>query len=168
MPISTIGANSLAQSRIITAVQQPVGAVLQVVSTTKTDSFSTSSGSFVDITGLSVSITPTSATSKILIIAAVNAGAIFSANMGFNLVRGSTNIAQSTGGTGNQTATQNYGSNYQSITNPIIFYDTPATTSATTYKIQINCTTSLGYVNLRSTDQYYGSISTITVMEISA
>ena len=42
------------------------GKVAQVVSTTKTNSFSTSSTSFTDITGLSVTITPTLATSKIL------------------------------------------------------------------------------------------------------
>ena len=43
------------------------GNILQVVSTTKTDTFSTTSTSYVDITGLSVSITPTSTSSKIFI-----------------------------------------------------------------------------------------------------
>ena len=43
------------------------GKVLQVVSTTKTDTFTTSSTSFVDITGLSVSITPSSTSNKIKI-----------------------------------------------------------------------------------------------------
>ena len=44
------------------------GAVLQVVSATKTDTFSMSSSDYVDVTGLSVSITPTSATNKVLIM----------------------------------------------------------------------------------------------------
>jgi hypothetical protein len=48
----------------------PIGKILQVVSTTKTDVFTTSSGSFTDITGLSVSITPSSTSSKVLILGA--------------------------------------------------------------------------------------------------
>ena len=167
MAISTIGQNGLQQSRILTAVQQPAGAVLQVVSTTKTDSFSTSSGSFIDITGFSLSITPTSATSKILIQVVVSVG-IAAGNGLFNLVRGSTNIAQSTGGTGNQTMIANQGGTYSMQTLPIIFLDSPATTSATTYKVQINASSSTMYINTRATDQYYGGISTITAMEISA
>jgi hypothetical protein len=47
------------------------GAVLQVISTTKTDTFSVTNSDFVDVTGLSVTITPTSATSKILVMAHV-------------------------------------------------------------------------------------------------
>ena len=43
------------------------GKVLQVVSTAKTDTFSTSSTSFTDITGLSVAITPSATSSKILV-----------------------------------------------------------------------------------------------------
>ena len=167
MPISTIGANSLAQSRILTAVQQPVGTVLQVVSTTKTDQFSTSTGSFIDITGLSVSITPISATSKILVQAVIAVG-VATGNTLLNLVRGSTNVAQSTSGTANETVAANQSGTYNMQTLPVNFLDSPATTSATTYKIQINASASLVYVNVRATDQYYGGISTITVMEIAA
>ena len=45
----------------------PAGSVLQVVQTVKTDTFATTSTSFVDITGVSVAITPSSTSSKILI-----------------------------------------------------------------------------------------------------
>ena len=48
------------------------GSVIQVASTSKTDPFSTSSTSFVDVTGLSVSITPTSTSSKILVLGYVH------------------------------------------------------------------------------------------------
>ena len=44
------------------------GKVLQVVSTVKTDTFTTSSGTFTDLTGMSVSITPSSASNKVLIL----------------------------------------------------------------------------------------------------
>ena len=54
------------------AVQASSGKVLQVVSTTKTDTFSTASTTFVDLTGLSVSITPTSTSSKILVLVNTN------------------------------------------------------------------------------------------------
>jgi hypothetical protein len=81
MAISTIGTDGLASSAVTSAklasgapsrAQLPAGTVLQVVQTVKTDFWSTSSTSAVDITGLSVSITPTSATSKILILANVS------------------------------------------------------------------------------------------------
>ena len=49
------------------------GKILQVVQTVKTDAFSTTSTSFVDITGLSVDITPTKASSKILVTATIDA-----------------------------------------------------------------------------------------------
>jgi hypothetical protein len=50
------------------------GKILQVVTAQKTDTFSTNSTSFVDVTGLSVSITPSSASSKILILASLSLG----------------------------------------------------------------------------------------------
>ena len=66
MAISTIQNASLA-SGVPSAAKLPAGSVLQVVSAMQTTSFSTTSGTFTDI-GLSASITPTSATSKIFII----------------------------------------------------------------------------------------------------
>ena len=146
----------------------PTGSVLQVVQIVKTDSFTSATSGFVDITGLSVSITPTSATSKILIFATITAGSGTGDNLGFNLVRNSTNINQSTSGTANRTLTQNYGTAFQSITSPITFLDSPSTTSATTYKLQMDSgglTTCK--INVRSTDSYYGGVSQITLMEIA-
>jgi hypothetical protein len=151
----------------LSRANMPAGSVLQVVSTTKTDVFSTSAAGFVDITGLSVSITPTSATSKILVQFVVAVG-VASGNTLINLVRGSTNIAQSTSGTANQTIAANLSAAYNMQTLPANFFDSPATTSATTYKVQIYPSASLVYVNVRATDNYYGGVSTITAMEIAA
>ena len=67
MPISTIPAAGLS-SGVPTRAQLPAGSVLQVVQTVKTSTFTTSSTSFTDVTGLSVSITPTSASNKILVL----------------------------------------------------------------------------------------------------
>jgi len=168
MAISTIGSAGLATGGIGRS-NMYTGAVLQVVQTVKTDSFTSATNGYVDITGLSVSITPISTSNKILIFATITAGADFQNNLSFNLVRNSTNINQSTSGTVNHTLTQNYGTSYQSITSPITFLDSPSTTSATTYKLQMNSgglTTCK--INVRATDSYYGGVSQITLMEIAA
>ena len=170
MPISTIGQNGLQQSRILTAVQQPAGAVLQVVSTTKTDTFSTTSITFVDVTGLSVSITPTSATSKILVIATVPVGHASSRVARVNLVRNSTTINQPTPSQTFSATKNGYIATGDTTPSADFHYlDSPATTSSTTYKIQ--CCTNAGdfamYVGNR-TSQDMNSPSTITVMEIAA
>ena len=51
-----------------------LGKVLQVVSVAKTDTFSTTSNSFVDVTGLTLNITPSATSSKILVICDVKLG----------------------------------------------------------------------------------------------
>mgnify|MGYP003320576220 CR=1 FL=1 len=56
-------------STTISNLSGGVGKILQVVSTTKTNTFSSSTiNAFVDITGLSVSITPSATSSKILVL----------------------------------------------------------------------------------------------------
>src|SRR5210317_2064161 len=71
------------------------GKVLQVVQTVKTDTFSTTTTapSFTDITGLSVSITPSASNSKILVMVSLTAAGL-SENIFamFKLVRGSTDV----------------------------------------------------------------------------
>jgi len=72
----------------------PAGHVLQVVSTTKTDFFSTTSTTYVDVTGLSATITPSSTSSKILV--SVTGASSGSADNSFGyavLLRDSTQIA---------------------------------------------------------------------------
>jgi hypothetical protein len=158
----------------------PVGSVLQVVSTTKTDAFSTTSTSFVDVTGLAVTITPTSATSKILVIVSVQLGAS-GASTGMAqilLVRDSTNIlVGDANGIRTQTSFSFYsgGASADNEGNAgcgTSFLDSPSTTSATTYKITIRAGT--GTVGVNRTAQDANSAftprgtSTITVMEIAA
>jgi hypothetical protein len=149
------------------------GTVLQVVSTTKTDTFSTASTSYVDITGLTVSITPSSATSKIYIVLSISGSE--NAGWGYQLVRGSTAICigDSGGGSRKQASGGVSVRDTNGIANGSVnFLDSPATTSATTYKVQMYVPSSTGYVN-----RTYGDVdasytvrtaSTITVMEIAA
>jgi len=69
------------------------GKIAQVLSTTKTDTFTTSSTTYTDITGLSVSITPSSTSSKILVFVTVNGQGVVSQNQAFfQLVRDTTPI----------------------------------------------------------------------------
>ena len=66
------------------------GKILQVVSTLKTDTFSTTNSSFTDITGLSVAITPTSASSKVLVVCQLAYSYSGTGGMHFQLAGGNT------------------------------------------------------------------------------
>jgi hypothetical protein len=114
----------------------------QVVTATSTTSTTTSSaGSFVDVTGLSVTITPTSASSKILVMAmcqfGTNQGTTIYSVAQTKLLRDSTSLHTALVG-----SYWSSGSNPQYLVNyatPFIqWVDSPATTSATTYKLQMN------------------------------
>ena len=152
------------------------GTVLQVLSTTKTDTFSTTSTSFTDITGLSISITPSSATSKILVMASLCGGVNGGTNAAqYRLVRGSTAIAVADAAGSRTQSTSAL--NYQIDANRIDSYtfqtlDSPATTSATTYKVQIITSASTAYINRSFNDTdlavWGRTVSTITVMEVAA
>jgi hypothetical protein len=151
------------------------GKVLQVVTTNKTDTFTTTSTSLVDITGLSVTITPTLSTSKILVMLSVNYSLEHSNGQQYlQLLRGSTAIAQGDAAGGrSQTSGQGAPVAGYAMTNyALSFVDSPATTSATTYKIQTRITGSTGCINRSFSDidsgVYPRGISTITVMEIGA
>ena len=187
MPITLNGDGSISglTNTGISAVQNvnranlPVGSVLQVVSTTKTDTASTSSGTYTDISGLSVSITPTNASSKILVLLNV-IGGNNDGGAAVQLVRDSTAIAIATSGTGNR-VNGSFGNYYNNgDANSIRGYglthlDSPATTSATTYKAQFRVGQTSGgreiYVNRANgnDDATYNirTVSTITVMEIA-
>jgi len=153
------------------------GKVLQVVSTTKTDTFSMSSTTYADVTGLSVSITPTSATSKILVLVSMmGQGTAGGADMGGQLLRGSTAISVGTSTSTRIPASVSVGAAATSAQffSGVTFLDSPATTSATTYKMQIkaNGGGATVYVNRSSNDvddpAIFRTASSITVMEIGA
>jgi hypothetical protein len=142
--------------------------VIQVISATKVDAFTTTSTSAVDITGLSVSITPTSASSRILIISHVYGGGDAANAIYLSIVRNSTALAQSTAGTSfNSTVNSFLGASNYYTAYPIVFLDSPNTTSSTTYKIQTFTSGGTSAVNRRVVDTAVGGTSTITVMEIA-
>jgi hypothetical protein len=164
------------------AVQASSGRVLQVVQAVKTDNFSTTSSSFTNITGISASITPSSSSSKILVM--VSLGAMASANnVGsslFRFTRGGTAIGVSDAvGSRPQATFRMNGTADQNTANGGISYqylDSPATTSSTTYALQVCCQSggftvyiNSSYNDANTSDTYGGrTASSITLMEISA
>jgi hypothetical protein len=144
------------------------GKILQVVNTTVSALRTTNSTSYVDITGATATITPSSASSKVLVLA--NAPAAYVSTTGgtgygfINTVRGSTEINAGmtgkyvSGGSGGTLV----GDIYAGIT--MVTYDSPATTSATTYKMQFK---QAGGFYIYAADTATVPIS-ITLMEIGA
>ena len=150
------------------------GKLLQLQSTTKTDTFSYSGSSFTDVTGLSVSITPSSTSSKIFVQASVSMAGPGSGNDGaFRLMRDSTaiGIADAIGPRTRATFAGFIRNEYELSSGGGTFLDSPSTTSAVTYKVQMKASGNTLFVNRTSNfDEAHTcelGISTITVMEIA-
>ena len=118
------------------------GKILQVVSTAKTDTFTTNSATFTTVTGLSATITPSSTSSKILVFGQLSVGLVANAeHMGhFKITRGGTDFY--IGDTAGSRVRAVFGG-YQAsnmrdllLSNPIIVQDSPASTSALTYQVE--------------------------------
>ena len=172
LPAANINDTSIGN---ITALPAAIatGKVLQVVTTEKSDTFSSSSTSFTDITGMSVAITPSSSSNKILVLVDIKMGS--SGSQTVRLLRDSTVIYKGDAASNRPLGFGNVVdlNQFDVDSMPGIFLDTPSTTSATTYKIQAISSGATYYVNRTLTDrdtaQYDPRLaSSITVMEISA
>ena len=153
------------------------GKINQVVQTVKTDVFSTTSGSFVDVTGLSASITPSASDSKVLIFVNLNVSSSDN-SISARLYRGSTLIGA---GDGSGSRSRSFGASAYSGTlgdttqMPFntTFLDSPSTTSSTSYKIQgaaVGGGTLYYGRGTSDTDnaQHARTTNTITLMEVLA
>jgi hypothetical protein len=158
---STILSLPAVSGTVLTTTSPKAGNVIQVVSAIQSSGTSTTSGTFID-SGLSASITPTSATSKILVIITqcIYSGGTTSVASATQLLRGSTVLL-----------VEGYsfyvGDNfYRSSFN---YLDSPATTSSTTYKTQFRKNTGGGTAIIYSYGDGGGQTnSSITLMEIAA
>jgi hypothetical protein len=132
------------------------GKILQVVSAFVPAGFSSSSTTNVDITDVTVSITPASLSNKVMIVVQMYLETTAGIAL-IDLVRNSTLIAQGTGGsTFNSTA----GANASHIS----FVDSPNTTSATTYKLQgRNSTAGTFYVGRNGAGSWSNAVSIIAL-----
>jgi hypothetical protein len=144
----------------------PSGSVLQVVQAVKSDYFTTTSTSFVDIPSLTASITPISTSSKIMVEFHIGAHTTTVANqIKYRIVRDSTSIGLGLSGQGTQTTVGVTVDANRGETASMKFLDSPATTSATTYKIQVLVGGNQLDINRRPSE--YSAISTITLTEIA-
>ena len=117
------------------------GKILQVLQVEKTDTFSSNSDTFVDLTGLSATITPSATSSKVLVQASVVFGGSNDSYAAGQLVRDSTvlGLAPADGDRTQSTFTLNWlgTSGQHKLSNlGFTYLDSPNTTSATTYKLQ--------------------------------
>ena len=175
---TTLAGTLTTSSRGIAKASMPAGSVLQVVSTTLTSTQSTTSGTPTDITNFSATITPSSASNKVLVFVTIQFGGPANGYGYFLLLRGSTSIALGTSATGLQVnvfLSSGYIDGvaaFRAASNS--YLDSPATTSATTYKIQFasaNPPTAFYSNRQASTDNgaYINfPTSSITLMEIAA
>ncbi len=151
------------------------GAIIQVLSTTKTDTFSSSlsSGASTAVTGLTVDITPTSTDHKIFVICSVNGHNGVESGGTFLIKRDSTSILLPASGTGVEGSITCLGASSDALpsTNTIQGFDSPSSTSALTYSVTAFNTSSVTRtVSVNSTDgtESARGCSTITVMEVVA
>tara|TARA_A100001035_G_scaffold52217_1_gene38132 strand:+ start:123 stop:641 length:519 start_codon:yes stop_codon:yes gene_type:complete len=151
------------------------GGIVQIKYAIKNDTQSIGSQGYsetpTDVSGLSVSITPTRSDSKILVQVNIGChGSTGNAASTFRIYRGSTNITVSAADTDNRHgATVFYNNNQTGTGLPASFsvLDSPATTSATTYKVTGFTNAGTLYVNRLPGDSAWNTISTITAMEVS-
>ncbi len=149
------------------------GGIIQVKSVTKTDTFSTTSTSLVDVPGLSVTITPTRSDSKILIMTCQHCITRSLDNFYHFLCRGTTHIFMLEPFVNEDSWT--------AYNTSVTFLDSPATTSAVTYKTTAQTPNNSSgahlryqYNNITGDDSNvhgeltgYGSRTTMTLFEIS-
>ena len=136
------------------------GKVLQVVSVSNTAGSNTTSTAFVD-TGVEITITPKSSTSKIMVTAVGNHGNSGGGTSGataFQIVRDATTVTRVDGLAWND-INQNYADRG---TFSLSKLDSPATTSAITYRLQFRAWSGTSYINQWKCD------TNITLMEIGA
>ena len=173
--IANSGVTSLASGRGVSVsgstgsvtASLAAGTVLQVQSTTITSTFSSTSTTPTDITGFSVTITPQSSSNKILVFFSTTGSTGNSLNLYLN--RNGTIIDVGSGGSSKNATIASIpaGNVAWEIPYAAQYLDSPATTSAVTYKIQADTDANTFYIGRRGQASDFNSPSTITAMEIA-
>jgi hypothetical protein len=150
---------------VLTDTSPKAGNVIQVVNATYSTQTTSGSSTYAD-TGLTATITPTSTTSKILVLVSQSGNLVTGYSTGtaitFRLLRSASVIAFLEDL--NSYTAGSSGSGVGGGSTSISYLDSPATTSATTYKTQFSNRAASGTVYI----QFSGSVSSMTLMEIAA
>jgi hypothetical protein len=138
-----------------------------VVQTFKTDVFSTASTTFTDLSGLSATITPTSATSKILVISHISFGGPNTQTFQAELRRGSTSVGIATTGADPSSAQVSANVNIFASNAFHVFLDSPGVATATTYSWRVKTNSGTLLVNRWNVDTTKTVTSSITLIEVA-
>jgi hypothetical protein len=169
-----------AQALAIAAGLTSVSVVRQVVQTIKTDTFSMTDTAYAEVTGLTVAITPESASNKVLVVCSVPLGFTTSGGGGsptgeLSIFRGNTNLAvPSSPGSRIPAMHSTVATTGSMEAANFAFLDSPATTSSTTYGVRLRRSPNGGtiYVNRTSLDDDDATrargVATITAIEVIA
>ena len=179
---STAGITLAADGSVVLPQGFTGGVGSNVVQAVKTDTFSTTSTTYVDVTGLTVTITPTSSTSKVLIIADIHISQISgtrSANA--RLARGGSaiyvGVAEGSRTPSSASSTGNFPDAGYNATHPtLVFVDSPGSVSPQTYSVQLSVgavsSPGTAVLNRYGNDANDGSrprmASSITAIEVAA
>ena len=173
LAVGGLGANVVNSTSLhndaVTSAHMPSNTIIQVVQTFKNNTDSTSSGSFADISGFTVSITPSATSSKILY-----SGHLY---LGFSGAEGNFRLTRTVGGTATEIGNSSVvdddadgafaiggGSQYPPAT--FSFLDSPNTTSAITYGLKWHMHSGTMYLNRTWDNGWFHGASSITAMEI--
>ena len=176
---SATAVRKMTKANLVSGIGASAGQVIQVVQVSKTDTNSWSSATAKTDTGLSASITPSASANKILVLWQLSMGWSGTPSQWFiHLDRGGTqiNLGDASGSkkrANSQTEVYNDSNDFVVTSASGMFLDSPATTSSTTYKLQISQATSGGtmYINRSGRDgdytEYDGRfVSNIILMEV--
>jgi hypothetical protein len=150
-------------------VNVDTGKILQVVQVVKDDTFSTSSSSAVDVTGLSATITPIATSSKVLVLLDVAWSMSATANRAIRpiLTDGSNNdLMPAASGTSYILHQYQHSFTTNMARFSAVKLHSPNTTSAFTYKLRVSVDGDTGYINRNGSNTVFAQ-STITVMEVA-
>ena len=174
---TSITSGTLGAGASVTNASLPDGHILQVVQTVFTGMFeSTTTGTWVAVTGMSASITPSSTDSKILIMVQSSSGCSTStSNVSHTIYRGGTTALYLGDAAGSRirvgAGLANPGA-WAQANFSLIYLDSPSTTSATTYQLYSQGQNATWRINGNGEDydatNQWRAASSITVMELKA
>jgi len=175
--MSTIKTNAI-QTVAGKPILNSTGSILQIVQTVKTDGYG-QNGGWTDVPGLSLNITPSSTSSKILIMCIIGCTSTNgTGSVAYRLYRNAVLIASGdpvNSSVGVLVRAAGMINSDHGASDSNTYLDSPATTSPITYKIQMLVQSGFGaYLNRdytgNNTSEPYGSrtISTLTAWEVSA